>query len=164
MKRLEKQDARGRREAWKREEDWDRWRKWGARGGREKSRRKDRSMKERWLAGEGGRGRLSRFIARLPCYSCISAFMFDETRWLPFHARLYYKIFTLIFKAQLRLASKYYSAWSNNSAFSLIKITYIINFASPIDLTYCFLVQELPWLSLDSMLQLVPSLQASGRR
>ena len=46
-------------------------------------------------------------IARLPWYSHISTFMFDELHWLPLHARIQFKILTLIFKAQRGLAPKY---------------------------------------------------------
>ena len=49
----------------------------------------------------------ARLIARLPRYSHISTFMFDNLHWLPLHARIQFKILTLIFKAQRGLAPKY---------------------------------------------------------
>src|ERR1043165_3112579 len=48
----------------------------------------------------------ARLIARLPRYSHISTFMFDDLHWLPLHARIQFKILTLIFKAQRGLAPK----------------------------------------------------------
>jgi Reverse transcriptase (RNA-dependent DNA polymerase) len=49
----------------------------------------------------------ARLIARLPKYSPISTFMFHDLHWLPLHARMQFKILTLMFKAQLGLAPKY---------------------------------------------------------
>src|SRR5688572_21677225 len=49
----------------------------------------------------------ARLIARLPRYSRISTFMFQELHWLPLRARIQFKIFTLMFKAQRGLAPKY---------------------------------------------------------
>src|SRR5688572_8159192 len=49
----------------------------------------------------------ARLIVRLPRYSHISTFMFDELHWLPLHARIQFKILTLIFKAQRGVAPKY---------------------------------------------------------
>src|SRR6218665_668050 len=62
-------------------------------------------------------------IAHLSRYSHIYTYMFDELHWLPLHARLQFKILTLIFKAQRGLAPKYlvdailrpHSASSNRS-------------------------------------------------
>ena len=49
----------------------------------------------------------ARLIARLPRYSHISTFMFNELHWLPLHARIQFKILSLIFKAQRGLAPQY---------------------------------------------------------
>ena len=49
----------------------------------------------------------ARLIARLPKYSHISTFMFDELHWLPLRARTQFKILTLILKSQRGLAPKY---------------------------------------------------------
>ena len=49
----------------------------------------------------------ARLIARLPRYSHISAFMFEQLHWLPLSARIKFKILILVFKAQRGLAPKY---------------------------------------------------------
>jgi len=49
----------------------------------------------------------ARLIAHFSWYSRISTYMFDELHWLPLRARIQFKIFTLIFKAQWGLAPKY---------------------------------------------------------
>ena len=49
----------------------------------------------------------ARLIARLPRYSHISTYMFEQLHWLPLSARIQFKILILIFKAQRGLAPKY---------------------------------------------------------
>jgi len=49
----------------------------------------------------------ARLIARLPRYSHISTFMFEQLHWLPLSARIKFKIIILVFKAQRGLAPKY---------------------------------------------------------
>ena len=49
----------------------------------------------------------ARLIARLPRYSHISAFMVKELHWLPLHARIQFKVLSVIFKAQRGLGPKY---------------------------------------------------------
>ena len=49
----------------------------------------------------------ARLIARLPRYSHISTFMFEQLHWLPLSARIRFKILILVFKAQRGLAPKY---------------------------------------------------------
>jgi hypothetical protein len=49
----------------------------------------------------------ARLIARLPRYSHISTFMFEQLHWLPLVARVQFKILILVAKAQRGLAPKY---------------------------------------------------------
>ena len=51
----------------------------------------------------------ARLIARLPRYSHISTFMFEQLHWLPLSARIKFKIIILVFKAQRGFAPKYLS-------------------------------------------------------
>src|SRR5678816_3029665 len=51
----------------------------------------------------------ARLVARLPWYSHISTFMFEQLHWLPLSARIKFKIIILVFKAQRGFAPKYLS-------------------------------------------------------
>src|SRR6218665_3051505 len=48
-----------------------------------------------------------RMIARLPPYSYISDYMINELHWLPFLARVRYKVLLLVAKSQQGLAPRY---------------------------------------------------------
>src|SRR6218665_987603 len=43
-------------------------------------------------------------MIHLPCYSCISAFMYEQLHWLPLSARIEFKILILVSRAQRGLA------------------------------------------------------------
>jgi len=49
----------------------------------------------------------ARMIARLPKYSHISSFMINQLHWLPFPARIQFKLLVLVLKSKLGLAPKY---------------------------------------------------------
>jgi len=49
----------------------------------------------------------ARLIARLPRYSRISSFMFEQLHWLPLSARIKFKVLILVSKAQRGLVQKY---------------------------------------------------------
>src|SRR5688572_23067213 len=77
--------------------------------------------------------------------------MFDELHWLPLHARIQFKIFSLIFKAQRGLVPQYLVGviLRPHSASSTV------HFVPATDLTSWFPVVELLWLRLVPLLQLV---------
>ena len=49
----------------------------------------------------------ARLIARLPKYSHISSFMVNQLHWLPFPARIQFKVLVMVLKSKLGLAPKY---------------------------------------------------------
>ena len=98
----------------------------------------------------------ARLIARLPRYSRISTFMFEELHWLPLRARIQFKILTLMFKAQRGLSPIYLI--EVRYYFGLIQLSPNVHFVPPIDLTSWFPVLELLWLNLDQLASIGPSL------
>src|SRR6218665_1004300 len=50
----------------------------------------------------------ARLIARLPKFSHISSFMFNQLHWLPLSARIEFKIVDLVLKSKLGVAPKYF--------------------------------------------------------
>src|SRR6218665_2525897 len=87
-------------------------------------------------------------MIHLPCYSRISAFMYEQLHWLPLSARIEFKILILVCKAQMDLALKF--AWFTSSLLRPLQPPYFVHS----DLQTGVIVFFLHWNSYGSFLVL----------